>query len=94
MQVILTEMGYDMNEVVERTGRDCMVLLLGPCGETTDRMIVAVKRLPGENKVCKEQRMISVGYCLSFLSFSGVAIRKARLSKGSPETSSSFGFHF
>ncbi len=32
-----------MNEVVERTGREWMVLLLGLGGETNDRMIAAVK---------------------------------------------------
>ena len=32
-----------MNELVERTGREWMVLLLGLCGDTTARMIDAVK---------------------------------------------------
>ena len=34
MQVILTEMKLEINEMVERTGREWMVLLLGLCGET------------------------------------------------------------
>ena len=43
MQVILTEMGCEMNQLVEKTGREWMVLLLDLCEETTERMIVAVK---------------------------------------------------
>ena len=36
MRVILTEMGREMNEVIERTGREWMVLLLGVCGDWGD----------------------------------------------------------
>ena len=43
MRVVLTEMGCEMNELVERTGREWMVLLLGLCRDTTERMIEAVK---------------------------------------------------
>ncbi|KAG0724425.1 hypothetical protein GWK47_040581 [Chionoecetes opilio] len=43
MRVVLTEMGGDMNEVVERTGREWMLLLLGRCVETSGRMIETVK---------------------------------------------------
>ena len=43
MRVILTEMGCEMNEVIERTGREWIVLLQGMCGETSERMIDAVK---------------------------------------------------
>ena len=32
MHVILTEMGCEMNVMVERTGREWLVLLLGLCG--------------------------------------------------------------
>ena len=32
-----------MNEVIERTGREWMMLLLELCGETSERMIDAVK---------------------------------------------------
>ena len=40
MRVILTEMGREM---IERTGKEWMVLLLGLCGETSERMIDTVK---------------------------------------------------
>ena len=40
MQVVLRELGHDR---VEMTGREWMVLLLGLCGETNERMIEAVK---------------------------------------------------
>ena len=43
MRVIVTEMGREMNEVIERTGREWMVLLLGLCGVTSERMLDAVK---------------------------------------------------
>ena len=43
MRVVLTEMGCEMNEVVEKSGREWMVLLLGLCQETNERMIEAVK---------------------------------------------------
>ena len=43
MRVVLSEMGCEMNVLVERTGREWMVLLLGLCGDTTARMIDAVK---------------------------------------------------
>lgn len=43
MTVVLTEMRCEMNELVERTGREWMVLLLGLCGDTTARMIDAAK---------------------------------------------------
>ena len=43
MQVVLDEMGYEVNVRVERTGREWMVLLLGLCDESTERMITAVK---------------------------------------------------
>ena len=42
MRVILTEMGREMNEVIERTGMEWMVLL-GLCGETSERMNDEVK---------------------------------------------------
>ena len=42
MHLILTEMGREMNEVTERTGREWMVFLLGMCGEGNERMIDAV----------------------------------------------------
>ena len=32
VRVILTEMGPEINEVIERTGREWMVLLLEVCG--------------------------------------------------------------
>ena len=43
MQVILTELGHSWDERVEKTGREWMVLLLGLCKETNERMIEAVK---------------------------------------------------
>ena len=43
MRVILLELGCNENELVEKTGREWMVLLLGLCGETTETMIGAVK---------------------------------------------------
>ena len=43
MRIVLAEMGYEENDMVERTGREWMVLLLGLCGDTTARMIDAVK---------------------------------------------------
>ena len=43
MQVILRELGHNRNERVEMTGREWMVLLLGLCGDTSERMIEAVK---------------------------------------------------
>jgi len=43
MCIILTEMGCETNEVVERTGSEWMVLLLGLCEETSGWMIEAVK---------------------------------------------------
>ena len=43
MQVILTELGHSWEERVEKTGREWMVLLLGLCRETNERMIEAVK---------------------------------------------------
>ena len=39
IRVILTEMGREMNEVIERTGREWMVLLVGLYWETSTRMI-------------------------------------------------------
>ena len=35
MLMILTEMGCEMNEVIERTGREWMVLLVGLRGGTS-----------------------------------------------------------
>ena len=48
MQVILSELGHGWEERVEKTGREWMVLLLlllllGLCRETNERMIEAVK---------------------------------------------------
>ena len=43
MQVILTELRHSWDERVEKTGREWMVLLLGLCRETNERMIEAVK---------------------------------------------------
>ena len=40
MQVVLSELG---SARVEKTGREWMMLLLGLCGETNERMIEAVK---------------------------------------------------
>ena len=50
MQVILTELGHSWDERVEKTGREWMVLLLlllllGLCRETNERMIEAVKEV-------------------------------------------------
>ena len=39
VHVILTEMGCEMNEVIERTEREWMVLLVRLCGETNTRMV-------------------------------------------------------
>ena len=33
----------EMNQVIERTGRKWMVLVVGLCGKTSERMIDAVK---------------------------------------------------
>ena len=43
MQVVLAELGHNRNERVEKTGWEWMVLLLGLCRETNERMIEAVK---------------------------------------------------
>ncbi|MPC37376.1 hypothetical protein E2C01_030850 [Portunus trituberculatus] len=43
MQVILTELGHNRDEILEKTGREWMVLLLGLCREMSERMIEAVK---------------------------------------------------
>ena len=43
MRVILTGMRREMNEVIERTGREWLVLLLGLCGEMSARIIDTVK---------------------------------------------------
>ena len=43
MRVILTEMGRELNEVIEKTGREWMVLLLELCGKTSTKMIDTVK---------------------------------------------------
>ena len=43
MRVVLTELGCEMNEVVEKTGKEWMVLLLGLCDESNESMIEAVK---------------------------------------------------
>ena len=40
LHVILTEMGREMNEMIEKIGR---VLLVGLCGQTNTRMIDTVK---------------------------------------------------
>ena len=34
MCVVMTEIGCEENELMEKTGREWMVLLLGLCGET------------------------------------------------------------
>ena len=34
-----------MNKVIERTGMECMVVLVGLCGETSERMVDAVKEV-------------------------------------------------
>ncbi len=44
MEVSVSEMGWDVSEVVERTEREWMVLLLGLSEEATERMVEAVKR--------------------------------------------------
>ena len=41
--MILSELGHNRNERVEKTGREWMVLLLGLCRETSERMMEAVK---------------------------------------------------
>ena len=41
--MILTELGHNWNERVEKTGREWMVMLLGLCRETNERMIEDVK---------------------------------------------------
>lgn len=46
-------MRWEISQLVEITGKTCMILLLGLCGETTDSMIEAVKRVPRENVACK-----------------------------------------
>ena len=51
MQVILTELGHRLDERVEKTGREWMVLLLGLCRETNERMIEAMKEFL-EKKWC------------------------------------------
>ncbi|MPC21927.1 hypothetical protein E2C01_014931 [Portunus trituberculatus] len=43
MQVVLTELGCNRNERVEKTGKEWMVVLLGLSRETNERMIEAVK---------------------------------------------------
>ncbi|MPC87583.1 hypothetical protein E2C01_082449 [Portunus trituberculatus] len=43
IQVVLTELGHDRNERVEKTGREWMVVLLGLSKETNERIIEAVK---------------------------------------------------
>ena len=43
MRVILPELGCNVNEMVEKTGKEWMVLLLGLSTETTEVMIAAVK---------------------------------------------------
>ena len=43
MHVILTAMGREMNEVIERTGREWNMLLVGLCRETSTRMTDVVK---------------------------------------------------
>ena len=48
MRVVLTEVGCEINEVVEKTGKEWMVLLLGLCDEANERMIEAVERVPCE----------------------------------------------
>ena len=55
LQVILTELGHSWDERVEKTGREWMVLLLGLCRETNERMIEAVKEFL-EKKWCARCR--------------------------------------
>ncbi|MPC94323.1 hypothetical protein E2C01_089487 [Portunus trituberculatus] len=43
MQVIMTELEHNRNERVEKTGKEWMVMLLGLCGERSEKMIEAVK---------------------------------------------------
>ncbi|MPC65527.1 hypothetical protein E2C01_059664 [Portunus trituberculatus] len=43
IQMILSELGHNRDERVEKTGREWMVLLLGLCREMSERMIEAVK---------------------------------------------------
>ncbi len=44
MEVAVSEMGWDVNEVIEITEKEWMVLLLGLSGEASERMVEAVKR--------------------------------------------------
>ena len=41
--MVLTELGHSWDERVEKTGREWMVVLLGLCRETNERMSEAVK---------------------------------------------------
>ena len=43
MQVTLSELGCNVGELLEKTGPEWMVLLLGLCEETTERIIMTVK---------------------------------------------------
>ncbi|MPC31566.1 hypothetical protein E2C01_024860 [Portunus trituberculatus] len=43
MQLILSELGHNRDERVEKTGREWMVLLLGLCKGTSERIIEDVK---------------------------------------------------
>ena len=45
IQEILTELGYNRNESVEKTGKECMVLLLGLYRETNNKMIEPVREV-------------------------------------------------
>ena len=45
MHVVLTEMGREINEGIERTGREWMVLLVELCGEERVWMIELLEKM-------------------------------------------------
>ena len=71
MRVILTKMGREMNEVIERTGKEWMVLLLGMYGEASVLMIDSVKEtVSGKNVVCEIEKLGRViRVCIYFFLF-------------------------
>jgi len=75
MRVILPQLGCNMNEMVEQTGREWMVLLLGLCRET----YCGSERVLGENVVCQVYTLqVYAGYCWSlFFPLTGAAVIKA-----------------
>lgn len=87
MRVVLTEMGCEMNALIERTGREWMVLLLGLCGDTTVHMIDAMKM--SVKKMWNESSLVFLLVCdnvyvffISFLSLQGQSFQS---SEATPE---------